>query len=296
MAVRAVRGATHLSADDADEMREAVVELVTAMLERNALGTDDLISVLFTATPDLVSAFPAGAARALDIGDVPLICAQEIDVDRRDAAGRAGHGPRRVRPAARRGHARVPARRRGPAHGPGPVSGLPEPVLIVGTGLIGTSLALSLRRRGVVVWLADRDPDAVAVAVARGAGEPLPGRCGSGGESGRTGARAGGGGRSAGGDRRRRRRRAAAVPRGRRHRCRLGEGADPPGTGRCRGGCLPVRRGPSDGRARGVRTGRCPCGPHRRPAVGDHPAPRRGRGRPSTPSRSWPWPPVRCPS
>jgi chorismate mutase len=63
-------------------MREAVVELVTAMLERNGLGTDDLISVLFTATPDLVSAFPAGAARALDIGDVPLICAQEIDVTR----------------------------------------------------------------------------------------------------------------------------------------------------------------------------------------------------------------------
>lgn len=80
MAVRAVRGATHLEADDADEMRDAVVELVTAMLERNALGTEDLISVLFTATPDLVSAFPAGAARALDIGDVPLICAQEIDV------------------------------------------------------------------------------------------------------------------------------------------------------------------------------------------------------------------------
>lgn len=80
MAVRAIRGATHLSADDAEEMREAVVELVRTMLERNNLGTHDLISVLFTATPDLVSVFPAGAARALDIGDVPLICAQEIDV------------------------------------------------------------------------------------------------------------------------------------------------------------------------------------------------------------------------
>jgi prephenate dehydrogenase len=60
------------------------------------------------------------------------------------------------------------------------VSGLPEPVLIVGTGLIGTSLALSLRRRGVAVWLADRDPDAVAVAVARGAGEPFPVGAGTG--------------------------------------------------------------------------------------------------------------------
>lgn len=80
MAVRAVRGATHLRADDAGEMREAVVELLTTMLERNGLATQDLISVLFTATPDLVCAFPAAAARALDIGDVPLMCAQEIDV------------------------------------------------------------------------------------------------------------------------------------------------------------------------------------------------------------------------
>jgi prephenate dehydrogenase len=64
------------------------------------------------------------------------------------------------------------------------VSGLPEPVLVVGTGLIGTSLALSLRRRGIAVWLADRDPDAVAVAVARGAGELLPADAGGGGGSG----------------------------------------------------------------------------------------------------------------
>ena len=89
MAVRAVRGATCLGADDVEEMREAVVELLTEMLVRNGLGTQELISVLFTATPDLVSAFPAAAARALDIGDVPLICAQEIDV--------AGAMPRVVR-------------------------------------------------------------------------------------------------------------------------------------------------------------------------------------------------------
>jgi chorismate mutase len=80
MAVRAIRGATHLAADDADLMREAVVELVSEMLVRNHLTSDDLISVLFTSTPDLVSMFPAAAARALDIGDVPLMCAQEIDV------------------------------------------------------------------------------------------------------------------------------------------------------------------------------------------------------------------------
>lgn len=80
MAVRGVRGAVLLTADDADEMTEAVVELLTAMLHRNGLVTDDLISIVFTSTPDLHCAFPAAAARTMAIGDVPLMCAQEIDV------------------------------------------------------------------------------------------------------------------------------------------------------------------------------------------------------------------------
>lgn len=81
MPMRGVRGATKLQADDATEMAEAVVELVTAMLERNALSSADLVSILFTSTPDLHCAFPAAAARGLGLHDVPLICAQEIDVD-----------------------------------------------------------------------------------------------------------------------------------------------------------------------------------------------------------------------
>ena len=80
MPVRAIRGATRLTADDPAEMTEAVVELVEAMLERNAMTTDDLVSMVFTATPDLVCMFPAAAARGLGLGDVPLICAQEIAV------------------------------------------------------------------------------------------------------------------------------------------------------------------------------------------------------------------------
>ncbi|MBL1094587.1 MULTISPECIES: chorismate mutase [Streptomyces] len=81
MAVRAVRGAVQLERDDAEHMQEQVGELLTAILERNGLLADDLISVWFTATPDLHSDFPAAAARALGITDVPLICAQELDVD-----------------------------------------------------------------------------------------------------------------------------------------------------------------------------------------------------------------------
>ncbi len=80
MALRAIRGATQLKADDAAELEDAVVELMHAVLDRNQLDTDALVSVLFTSTPDLRSQFPAAAARTLGIGDVPLLCAQELAV------------------------------------------------------------------------------------------------------------------------------------------------------------------------------------------------------------------------
>ena len=80
MAIRAIRGAVQLRQDDLSEMREAVVELLTEILRRNGLGTDDLVSILFTATPDLKCGFPATAARELPIGDVALICAAELDI------------------------------------------------------------------------------------------------------------------------------------------------------------------------------------------------------------------------
>ncbi|GKQ36274.1 chorismate mutase [Streptomyces sp. A012304] len=80
MAVRAVRGAVQLEKDEAGHMDEQVGALLTAIMERNSLTADDLISIWFTATPDLHSDFPAAAARKLGIVDVPLICAQELDV------------------------------------------------------------------------------------------------------------------------------------------------------------------------------------------------------------------------
>ena len=81
MAVRGVRGATCLARDDAAEMVDAVSELVAAMLERNGFSAEDVISVMFTSTPDLVSMFPAAAARAVaGFADVPLMCACEIAV------------------------------------------------------------------------------------------------------------------------------------------------------------------------------------------------------------------------
>jgi chorismate mutase len=80
VAVRAVRGATQVDRDDRDLVLAGAGELVRAVLDRNGIDPADLISVIFTATPDLTSDFPAYAARQLGITDVPLLCATEIDV------------------------------------------------------------------------------------------------------------------------------------------------------------------------------------------------------------------------
>ena len=87
--VRAVRGAIQLDVDEREHVLASTRELVTAVLEANDFDLADLISVWFTATPDLRSEFPAVAARELGMGDIPLMCTQELDV--------AGAMPRVIR-------------------------------------------------------------------------------------------------------------------------------------------------------------------------------------------------------
>lgn len=79
--IRAIRGAVQIQEDTVDSITAGTHELVLAMLERNGLEHDDLISVIFTATPDLHAAFPAAAARGLGLGHIPLICAAELDIE-----------------------------------------------------------------------------------------------------------------------------------------------------------------------------------------------------------------------
>ena len=78
--MRALRGATTVDADTPEQINERVTTLLERMLERNDVGKDDLISILFTATDDIHSVFPATAARTVGFGDVPLICARELDI------------------------------------------------------------------------------------------------------------------------------------------------------------------------------------------------------------------------
>ena len=78
--VQALRGATSVEDDTREVITDRVKELLAAMVERNGFDHDDVISAWFTGTPDIHSMFPAEAARHFGWGDVPLLCAQELDV------------------------------------------------------------------------------------------------------------------------------------------------------------------------------------------------------------------------
>lgn len=81
MAVRALRGAITVDADDPGEIRERIVSLLEVLFERNELDIDDVISIFFTATDDVRSLPPAAGARAFGLVDVPLLCAQEMNTN-----------------------------------------------------------------------------------------------------------------------------------------------------------------------------------------------------------------------
>lgn len=80
MRLLALRGAITCDEDVKGVITAQTQRLVSEMLARNDIGHDDLVSIIFTATDDLTSEFPATAARALGLGDVPLICARELGV------------------------------------------------------------------------------------------------------------------------------------------------------------------------------------------------------------------------
>jgi chorismate mutase len=78
--LRALRGAITVQDNDGDAILSATEELVREVMERNSLAPTDLVSCIFTCTPDLDAEFPAVAARNLGLSAVPLLCARELDV------------------------------------------------------------------------------------------------------------------------------------------------------------------------------------------------------------------------
>jgi chorismate mutase len=81
MPLRALRGATTIEVDEVEHLTTRMVELFEQLFERNEIDHDDVVSILFTATDDIRCTFPATAARTYGLGDVPLICARELDVE-----------------------------------------------------------------------------------------------------------------------------------------------------------------------------------------------------------------------
>ena len=79
--VRALRGATTVDHDTPEQVTERTQALLAAMVARNGVDHGRVISVLFTATDDIHSMFPATAARAAGFGDVPLLCARELEIN-----------------------------------------------------------------------------------------------------------------------------------------------------------------------------------------------------------------------
>lgn len=78
--VRAIRGATSVPHDAPDDITIAVHELLGELASANRLEPREVISAIFTVTPDLVATFPATAARTAGWHDVPLLCTTEIAV------------------------------------------------------------------------------------------------------------------------------------------------------------------------------------------------------------------------
>ena len=80
MPVRGIRGATTITADNADEVLATTSELLEAIRQANQFEPEAIASILFTVTSDIRSAFPAQAARFMGWDLVPLLCFQEIEV------------------------------------------------------------------------------------------------------------------------------------------------------------------------------------------------------------------------
>ena len=78
--VKAIRGATQVAENSSAAINAATRELLSEMLRANKIEIPDVISIIFTVSPDLNAAFPASAAREIGFIETALLCAVEIDV------------------------------------------------------------------------------------------------------------------------------------------------------------------------------------------------------------------------
>ncbi len=79
--LRAVRGAATVDVDTPQAIDQAVTDLLAQLTDANRIAPGDVVSAIFSATPDLRSRHPAASARALGWSDVPMMCVAELDID-----------------------------------------------------------------------------------------------------------------------------------------------------------------------------------------------------------------------
>ncbi|HEY7343583.1 MAG TPA: chorismate mutase [Ktedonobacterales bacterium] len=175
MRCRGLRGATTAADNSAKAILAATRELLERLVARNTLDVADIASAFFTVTDDLDAAYPALAARELGWNEVALLCAREIPVP--GSVARCIRVLLHINTTKGQGDLRHVYLREAVALRPGfadaePSSAPPvERVAIIGQGLMGASLGMALRERGVarkVVGL-DADPGVTERARERGA-------------------------------------------------------------------------------------------------------------------------------
>ena len=81
MTCRGIRGAVCAESNRPDAILSATRSLLERIVAANELSTRDLVSAIFTATPDLDAVYPARAARQMGWTHVPLLCVQEMAVE-----------------------------------------------------------------------------------------------------------------------------------------------------------------------------------------------------------------------
>jgi chorismate mutase len=80
LACRGVRGATTVSANNAEQILSATSELLQTIMVYNEMEADDIASIYFTTSHDLTATFPAVAARQLGLLHTALLCGHEMQV------------------------------------------------------------------------------------------------------------------------------------------------------------------------------------------------------------------------
>ena len=78
--VRGVRGAITVESNTVEAIRTATCRLLTTIVDHNRIESEEIASVIFTATKDIDAESPAYGARQMGWTSIPLFCAQELEV------------------------------------------------------------------------------------------------------------------------------------------------------------------------------------------------------------------------